>query len=423
MRETSRNLIRSLWAIDLLTLFALFLLPASWLFERVIIRLGPGKLTVSWGIKPILALLIIVGLRIAISMLLRKKGASIRGLLGLPAIGPFAIGIVLLFVVFWGWEQHLKKEGFRHETPALVITGREDPKQLKSQWQYNDPELLWAWKPGVEFNGRMVNSLGFLDREVDPEKKAGTTRVICMGCSCTGQGIPPYSGFLHEYLNAKQPGKWDAFNMAVHGYSTSQGLRLFQNRGPALEPDIVTLFYGWNDHWRARKEDSKRMAWRATSAWQGKLVEALKKKRFFQYLVKRATPDYENVLQSDEFVLRVPPPEYRSNLLRFLKEIEKTGAVPILIAPPRGEKLTPILVKNRQAESVESAIKLHDEYLQILYEVAEKTGTTLIDLPRIFSSEDEATLFSDDGIHFQREGRKRIAREIEKKLFEKVAQP
>jgi lysophospholipase L1-like esterase len=420
MQDTSHNLKRALWPIDLLVILSGLLIPAAWLLGRVLIKLGPAKLTVSWGIKPLTIFAVLVALRIAVAIACSKKGTSAKGLIGNKAVGPLLLGIGLLFIILWGWEAKLAHAGFSHETPALVIAGQDKP-ELKSEWQYRDPELLWSWRPGVMFNGRPVNKMGFLDREVEEEKTEGTTRVICMGCSCTGQGIPPYSGFLHEYLNETEPGKWDAFNMAVHGYSTSQGLRLFQNRGGDLKPDFVTVFYGWNDHWRARAEDSKRMAWRATSQWKGALIKALQKKRFFQYLVKRSTPDYENVLQDDEFVLRVPAPEYRKNLERFLLEIKKTGATPILLAPPRGSTLTPILVKNRQAASVQDAIRLHDEYLEILYEVAEETGTALIDLPELLKSEEESFYFSEDGIHFQREGRMRIAREIQKKLNELLA--
>ena len=59
--------------------------------------------------------------------------------------------------------------------------------------------------------------MGFLDREVNPIKKNGTIRVICMGDSCTGQGIPPYSGYLHTELTNNPPGdlSWEAFNMGV----------------------------------------------------------------------------------------------------------------------------------------------------------------------------------------------------------------
>jgi len=392
-----------LYAIDALFAFSIILLPVCWLLERVVARIGPFTCTISWGYKPVVFFGVMVLLRIGISVLRKRQGVSIRGWVGHPAVGPMLVGICAVFALFWTWEKNLERAGFSAELPGIVIVGEEQEAQLKSKYHYNDPELLWRWRPGVVFNGRQVNAMGFLDREVDPVKPKGARRIISLGCSCTGQGPPAYSEILHNRLNAEEPGKWDAFNMGVHGYSTSQGLRLFQIRGASLAPDIVTVFFGWNDHWRARKEDSKRMA-RRTAKWQAPLIRALHKKRFFQYMVQKSTPTHENVLENQEFVLRFPPEEYRANLLQLINEIKKTGAIPLLIAAPRAATLTPILVKNRQAESIESALALHDRYLAILYEVGQSTGTRMIDLAAEMTPSLAKKIMSDDGIHFKPAG-------------------
>ena len=400
-----------LYFLDFLLAVAVLTLPVWWLFERVVAQIGPMRLRVTWGYKPVVFLLLILVARVIASVMLRKRGQSIRGWAGHPAVGPLLAGVLLIFVLLWGWEKKLERAGFSAELPGIVIVGEERADPLKSKYHYNDPELLWRWRPGVMFNGRKVNAMGFLDREVDPVKPPGARRIICLGCSCTGQGPPAYSEILHNLLNAEEPGKWDAFNMGVHGYSTSQGLRLFQNSGEELTPDIVTLFFGWNDHWRARAEDSKRMA-RRTAKWQAPLILALHKKRFFQYIVQKSTPTHENILASEEFVLRVPPEEYRSNLLQFIDEIKKTGAIPVLIAAPRAKTLTPILVKNRQAASVQSALELHDRYLAILYEVAKATDTRVVDLAEKMTPSLALKLMSEDGIHFKAAGLEWIGAEL-----------
>lgn len=402
---------------DLLLVATVLILPASWLMEQVLLRIGSVTLTVSWGAKSIAFFVVLLVIRIALTLVGRKVKEPVRAIIGHPAVGPFLVGVMAVFLILFCWEKLLERQGFSAEIPPIVIIGEESKPKSKNKFFYKDPELLWRFRPGVMFNGRPVNQMGFLDREVDPVKKEGTFRVICMGCSITGQGPPPYSGYLHEYLNAEEPGKWDSFNMGVHGYSTSQGLRLFQNRTADLKPDYVTIMYGWNDHWLARKEDSKRMA-RRTSKWQALFHKDLQKKRFFQYIVKKSTPSYENILSDGKFVLRVPPDEYRKNLHAFIEEVKDAGAVPILIAAPRRTKLSEILVKNGQVASISSGIELHDQYLKILYEVAEETDTALIDLPNILEPELTEEYMSDDGIHFRHEGLKRIALEIQKKIAE-----
>ena len=406
-----------LFLADLLLIVALLIAAVSWLIERLILELGFLRMTVSWGIKPVAFLLIALVLRVALSLAFKQRGWSARGLIGNPWVGPLVLGVTMVFALLWGWETVLERRGFAARIPPIVIVGKDETPRAKSKYHFMDPELLWRWRPGAVFNGRPVNRMGFLDREVDPAKKPGAIRVICMGCSCTGQGLPPYSGHLHALLNAEEPGKWDAFNMGVHGYSTSQGLRLFQNQGADLQPDIVTVYYGWNDHWRAQSEDSKRMARRVTE-WQASLIRALQEKRFFQYLVHQGTPSYENVLNDDESVLRVPPDEYRNNLLQFIAEIRAVGAVPILIAAPRGRTLTPLLVRNGQVASIESGIELHDRYLGILYAVAEETGTALVDLARAMNPALEKEYMSDDGIHCQNAGIAWVAGELHKAIRE-----
>ena len=403
---------KALIAIDLLFALAVILLPIVWLWGRIVF-VDNDVLTVrvSWGPRPIVFLMLMLILRIVFWQINKRKDPPAKGIIGNPLMGPTIFSVFLVFLGLYSWEKSLEKEGFEAEMPSIVIAGEEKKPELKSRYHFKDPELLWRWRPGVTFNGRVINQMGFLDREVNPVKTPGTTRVISMGCSCTGQGTPPYSGYLNDMLNADAPGQWDAFNMGVHGYSTSQGLRLFQNEGEALEPDVVTIFYGWNDHWRARSKDSKRMAKRA-SAFQAKIMEVLGRKRFFQYIVNEALPEYENVLPDKEFVLRVPHEEYRSNLQTFIEEIRAVGATPVLIAAPRKDTLSELLVLNKQTADVNHAANLHDEYLEILYEVAAETNTAVVDLPNRLSAEDKQTLMSDDGIHFKQEGLKRVAEEI-----------
>jgi lysophospholipase L1-like esterase len=403
--------------VDLLLVVAVFLLTVSWLLDQITLRLGFATVSVYWGAKPIAFFVVFLVMRIVLTIVGKKVNQPVRGCIGYPAVGPFLVGVMAIFLILFGWEKNLERQGFSAEIQGIVIVGEKSKPEPKNKYFFKDPELLWRWRPGAMFNGRPVNQMGFLDREVDPVKKEGISRVISMGCSITGQGPPPYSGYLNEYLNAEEPGKWDAFNMGVHGYSTSQGLRLFQKRTAALEPDYVTIMYGWNDHWRSRMEDSKRMH-RQGSKWQALIQKALQKKRFFQYIVTKNTPTYENVLNDEEFVLRVPPEEYRKNLYSFIKEVEDIGAVPILIAAPRRKKLSNHLVKNRQISSISKGIELHDQYLKILYEVAGDTNTALVDLPNILEPELVNMHMSGDGIHFRPEGLKRIALAIQMKIAE-----
>ncbi|MBU1909259.1 MAG: SGNH/GDSL hydrolase family protein, partial [Verrucomicrobia bacterium] len=161
-------------------------------------------------------------------------------------------------MVLAGGEIALRGVRFSAPVQPITIVGRDGKaKPDDDRGMIPDSELQFRFNPGAEWRGRRINALGFLGREAESNKAPGAVRVICMGDSCTAQGNPPYADFLHERLtNAPPtPQPWEAFNMAVHGYSSEQGLRLFRRQTRYLQPDYVTLYFGWNDHWRSSISD------------------------------------------------------------------------------------------------------------------------------------------------------------------------
>ena len=317
-----------------------------------------------------------------------------------------------------GAEAALRLVRFSAPVQPITIVGKDGASNPDDdRGMIPDSELQFRFNPGAEWRGRRINPMGFLGREVASNKPPNTARVICMGDSCTAQGNPPYADFLHELLahEPPTPQAWEACNMAVHGYSSEHGLRLFRRQTRHLAPDYVTLYFGWNDHWRSRTTDRLKLARRAGPIW-GQFQKLMNRSRLYQFVVSRArvrqTPD------ADSYVLRVPPEEYRENLESFVREIRAIGAAPVLITAPRATELTRLLVVNRQVARLEDASRLHDEYNEIVREVARETGATLLDLARIFREETLDILFSDDGIHLVKDGRRRIAAEIHRVLTE-----
>ncbi|HCF93474.1 MAG TPA: hypothetical protein DEW46_00275, partial [Verrucomicrobia bacterium] len=75
------------------------------------------------------------------------------------------------------------------------------------------------------------------------------------------------------------------------GYSSVIGLRLFERRGTQLAPDVVTLYYGWNDHWRGGSmPDRVRLAERTEGRWaksRAAIDQLLQKKRIGQWVLSK----------------------------------------------------------------------------------------------------------------------------------------
>lgn len=302
----------------------------------------------------------------------------------------------------------------------IVIRGEEDQDtKLKAgdEKVTVDPELLWRFTPNAKWGGVRINEHGYRTRPFSAQKAPGTRRVIALGDSCTAQGEPPYSDRLHELLQKNPPTgeAWEAFNMGVFGYSIEQGYRQFVKYGQALQPDVVTIYFGWNDHWLYDKPDRLRLATRLTPA-QARLAKVLQQLRLFGVLSRRLkaqAPTSPNQQRGP----RVPPEHYTETLSNLVVAIRATGAQPLILTAARRE-LTPTLVKTGHAENENQAEQLHDRYVELTRDTARAMEVPLLDLAHQFSGPECDRYFSQDGIHFEKEGLQAIAEALLAKLNE-----
>ncbi|MCH6552446.1 MAG: hypothetical protein IH804_10640, partial [Planctomycetes bacterium] len=110
---------------------------------------------------------------------------------------------------------------------------------------------LLFWKPVAgkpPFNAAVLRSR----RELPAVRPPGEFRVLAMGDSCTFLGEPrPWPEVLEERLAGGVGAPVRVLNAGVPAYSSLQGRRFLESRLDELDPDVVTLYFGWNDHWRA----------------------------------------------------------------------------------------------------------------------------------------------------------------------------
>lgn len=414
-----------LGAYDLLLLLVLLALPLLWLAGTEPLDGEELRLPIVWGVKPVVIALALLALRITVSAAWAGAVKGVRSLWRVMLVRRILLLHYSMFFCLMGAEFALGLMDFDASTPTFVIKGRNQ-EILEKNGIRPDAEMMWKFSPGGMFKGWKINSLGFREREIDPEKRPGAMRVISLGDSCTADGGPPYAGCLHQLLtNAPPtPTEWEAFNMGVYGYSSMQGLRLYHRKVKQLDPDIVTLYFGWNDHWLCGyRPDSHRMALALTP---GKAIvyQMLRHKRFGQVLIKWLTPGQNIVIpRTDgevdvavEDMLRVPHDEYRLTLTRLATDIRADGGVPLFITAPCRVLPKEVLVSNKQAHSREDLNRLHDEFVEITREVARATGSPLLDLRAMFGDESEEPLFIGDGIHLRQQGLWRIGAELYNKI-------
>ena len=112
----------------------------------------------------------------------------------------------------------------------------------------------WANLPNVhttygepEFQNFVVHdSRGFRSQEVADHKSDDRIRILVLGDSFAwGVGVENDETFS-AVLERLDP-RFEVINTGTNGYGTSQQLRLLEEEGLALDPDIVIVAFFWND--------------------------------------------------------------------------------------------------------------------------------------------------------------------------------
>jgi len=282
-----------------------------------------------------------------------------------------------------------------------------------------DADRGWRHRPGARFNGHRINRWGFEGPDFPLAKPPGERRVLCMGDSCTfGQSVGPqdtYPAALQRMLGAKVR----VINGGVNGYSSYQGLQWFRRIAPRIAPDVVTVFYGWNDHWLSRiGGPDKTMA--------GSTLErvrcVLSRSRVFEFGVlgwhalrstanipfledKPAAPHQPPPAQppapAPKRELRVGLEDYAANLRAFVTWCKANGAQAILLTAPNyldladTAKLPDSAYQVTDKTSVAELRALHRSYNAAVRRVAREEGASLVDLCRIFAdARDPAKCFA-----------------------------
>jgi len=114
-----------------------------------------------------------------------------------------------------------------------------------------------AWEPNQHMKTININNEGFRGPEIQREKSDDTYRIFMVGGSTTfGYGasldqnsIPAH---LQEKFNQINLGKRvEVINAGIHGYTSNDEMNLVKNKLVHYDPDLVIIFDGSNDIFRA----------------------------------------------------------------------------------------------------------------------------------------------------------------------------
>lgn len=271
-----------------------------------------------------------------------------------------------------------------------------------------DEDLFWRLDPSLP----AVNSLGFPGDEFQIPKPDGVYRILYLGDSCTQQGYPE---IVEGMLNEQRPQEGiiiESVSLAVPGYTSHQGRILAEQLGQSVDPNLVVVYFGWNDHWLAF--DSKDSEKQLDTSGATRLYYDLQRYRLAQFLFwisdtvlkVRSVPIEE---------VRVPKQEYNENLSRIVGTFHSRDVPVILITAPTSHYRLGVpdyLVELHFVEDKAAAVELHREYNVAVRDFSDTEALYLLDLEREFNeltTDEMSRIFMADGIHFTPYGLEEVA--------------
>ena len=288
-------------------------------------------------------------------------------------------------------EIGLRVAGFSYEPTLESVEFGWPNVEVRRARYVSDPDLFWV---SHDYAERLASLAGTpLD-------------LVFLGDSCTDWGRWPH--LLVARIEREHP-RVDLRTavLATAGWSSHQGLAQLRRDVLPLRPRAVTLWFGWNDHWRGIGVDDASVAEisRARPEWLRALRwDQLWQKSRLAWRARGRDPSGE----------RVPPADFRRNLEQMVRLAQGAGSVPVLVTAPSHHEVgaEPERLSPRWIEDLSRLVPLHQQYVGIVREVAAREGVLLCDLAQRFDAlprEQKDASFAVDGVHLRLAGDRRAA--------------
>jgi lysophospholipase L1-like esterase len=275
-----------------------------------------------------------------------------------------------------------------------------------------DSKLFWRFRRNFVTESKMfsnlryhINSRGMRGPEISSAKRG--YRIIALGNSCTfGWGVSYEASWvyhLQEILKQElQTNDIEIINGGVPGYSSHQGKIFFAEELLSLNPDMVLVMFGWNDHWKAGHgitDAQQQMPHRLILAIQN-LFSKMKLYQLLRKIVLSST-EKERLVALDDLsgARRVSEEEFYKNLKSIVRLARDNKIEPVLLIPPIAS------LENYYGVSKTNLHLLHSLYQKQIIRLAESEQVVVVDLQAALDQYND--LFEKpraDPIHFNVKG-------------------
>jgi lysophospholipase L1-like esterase len=282
-------------------------------------------------------------------------------------------------------EVALRLAGFSFRTYPTVQFGWPEPTNIRDLFE-PDPDLYWVTR-------------GY-DADLDSARRTHPA-VVFMGDSCTQFGTYPTMTLTR--LAVQAPTLASGIKVGVAGWSSEQGLTQLRRDILPLRPKMVTVYFGWNDHWVALGPPDGEAHATAAGWWLSQhshLWQLLTKARFAAAPPLTGRPN------------RVPIERYVANLETIVSVANAADIRVVLITAPtshqRGNE--PEYLARRHVRAISELVPIHQSYVEATRRAGRETGTVVCDAAAAFDADPaRASYFEKDGIHLKMPGNRALA--------------
>lgn len=330
------------------------------------------------------------------------------------------LALLPTLLLFGSIEIALRIAGFQYSTAPLEVKRfTDDPQGVVAR------ELAWQNRDGVERFAKdpeqfwvPVNSP--LERHARTAEH-GVYRVATLGDSCTAYCVSTRDTFpalAESALAAAGPRRFEVLNAGVASYSSHQGLQRLRHAVLPFAPDLLTVYFGWNDHWITGTPDREVVL---PGAFETAVVNTLEHLRIYQagrYLLakSREARGGSSDAAPARPVERVSLDDYAANLREIIRTARAAGIRVLLITAPQdlhdwdNDDLQPL--------DTAELVALHARYNDVVRAVAAETGAALLDLDQLVEARKPQRLLAKDGIHLNPQGCRFTAQAVARKILE-----
>lgn len=279
-----------------------------------------------------------------------------------------------------------------------------------------------------------VNSDGFVGAELEP-RTPELWRIVAVGDSNTfggGDDVNTYPAKLEQLLEQRVSGplpRYEVVNAGIEGLNSSEALARLRSKVLPLQPDVVTIYIGWNDLMKfdpTGQDANNELAGVSRSLDRLWLVKGMRKLLFF-YLRPYTDPPATGAESRTGRFRDFSPSFYIDNLREMVRLVRESGARPLIMT------LATSVREDMDVEDLRSAhvyfpyyrsgygvgdlLDLVAAYNRAVIQVAAAEQVPLLRLDQLFDRPDYRELFFDT-MHPTEKGQWLLARALARALDE-----